>query len=337
MKNYLLIEYNSNYYLSIGPIFGYINQNGNIYIKLTNIDEINVYINGINNLSYKAFANYLLNNESFIYGESLYIDNSLYQFIFPRLDDDIKEALQIGIIDKDNITYIDNYNYQYYILLNNFNNIDINNINDLSKSFSNLILQLSDIDNIDFSINSDNNAYKVVLEYFANGKSDSTSNNLSLILNNKISISTNTYTSCGCNINQETSVNQSSISCYDTYIISLYNILKKMLGDTNFYNNWFFIKDGDKYIVNTILIEKLIELLNKFKELYLSQLSILSNNNHCECPSLDNSLSQYEKIIDNYIKVLTYILNCEINENNNKIKIYGEEFGDLLPNLYVQI
>ena len=38
--------------------------------------------------------------------------------------------------------------------------------------------------------------------------------------------------------------------------------------------------------------------------------------------------------MDKYVEVLDIVEECKIDENKNKIKIYGENFGILLPYLY---
>ena len=55
----------------------------------------------------------------------------------------------------------------------------------------------------------------------------------------------------------------------------------------------------------------------------------------CDCTnqlSLNNSSLEYKKL-NNYIQVLLWVYNNEITENTNKIKVYGEQFGELLPKL----
>ena len=58
------------------------------------------------------------------------------------------------------------------------------------------------------------------------------------------------------------------------------------------------------------------------------------NINTMFCPSLDNSSDSCNRsIIQNYLKVLEFVKTNTILENKNKIKVYGETFGELLPKL----
>ena len=56
---------------------------------------------------------------------------------------------------------------------------------------------------------------------------------------------------------------------------------------------------------------------------------------NCECPSpmtFTENACNYN-IIQNYMKILDWIFNEQIDMNVNKIKIYGGQFAELLPNL----
>ena len=63
-------------------------------------------------------------------------------------------------------------------------------------------------------------------------------------------------------------------------------------------------------------------------------MSFNTNKTHCGCSKLstDNGNCNYN-ILDNYIRVLNWIKECQIEEHTNQIKIYGEQFAELLPKL----
>ena len=109
-----------------------------------------------------------------------------------------------------------------------------------------------------------------------------------------------------------------------------------MLGSLTFYKDWFYIQNGEEYIVNYGAIDNLLELLKEFEEadydLSFSQIRRLTGFN-CE-----NSVADYENscnhtIIQNYMKVLEYIRSGAAETNVNKIKVYGQKFAELLPKL----
>ena len=54
----------------------------------------------------------------------------------------------------------------------------------------------------------------------------------------------------------------------------------------------------------------------------------------CTCKNTDSSKSNANyDIIRKYDKVLSWVRSCEIPNNINKIKLYGSQFGGLLPKL----
>ena len=103
-----------------------------------------------------------------------------------------------------------------------------------------------------------------------------------------------------------------------------------MLSDKEFYCDFFYIEN--KPIVD--LIDNLIRLITEFKTLGYNISFDDSNKTHCGCSELskDNGTCNYN-ILDNYIQVLIWVKECKIEENANKIKIYGEQFAELLPKL----
>ena len=106
-----------------------------------------------------------------------------------------------------------------------------------------------------------------------------------------------------------------------------------MFGDLNFYYDWFFVSTGeDTNEPNEEMIDMLIELIEELKKLNLSLKNDTSRLHNCGC--VDKTLDvSYVSILDNYIKVLNFVKECKIEENSNKIKTWGAEFGGILPNL----
>lgn len=146
-------------------------------------------------------------------------------------------------------------------------------------------------------------------------------------------------------------------SCIDKYKAAMYQWLIQMLSDTSFYCCWMFTENEelDESNPNTLLIDMLIQLLEEFLALGID-LSNLGNastsacncghankyngykNNSNDCSDLLNNnindslnnCSNYG-IITNYIKVLKWVRNNEIEENKNKIYIYGKQFAEIFP------
>ena len=177
------------------------------------------------------------------------------------------------------------------------------------------------------------------MEYFANFMVDSASIGINLILNNYQQISESQYNynvSCGCNSSNSQKYLNSQNSCFNMYVEAMKQYLKDMLGSLTFYKDWFYIQNGEEYIINYGAIDNLLELLKEFEEadydLSFSQTRRLTGFN-CE-----NSVADYENscnhaIIQNYMKVLEYIRSGAAETNVNKIKVYGQNFAELLPKL----
>ena len=146
-------------------------------------------------------------------------------------------------------------------------------------------------------------------------------------------------------------------SCIDKYKAAIYQWLIQMLSDTSFYCCWMFTENEelDESNPNTLLIDMLIELLEEFLALGIDLSNLGSSsttscncghsikyngykNNSSDCTDLLNNningglnnCSNYG-IISNYIKVLKWVRNNEIEENKNKIYIYGKQFAEIFP------
>lgn len=222
--------------------------------------------------------------------------------------------------------------YSYYSKLNeilNSSEINEDDINNLYQTFAKIINYYAFI--TDMSLTTQ--IYKNVLKFYANGQYDETLNNLNLILNTSTYNYNNTanYKTCGCPQNSLSGDNTTKVlSCVDSYKNALNLYLIQMFGDIDFYNNFFFIEDGEP---NSDMIDYLIDLLEAFLKLDVFGKNI-SKTSHCKCPDIDKN-DQYKKIVENYIKVLNWIKNCQIEENTNKIKVYGKDFGEIFPNLFI--
>lgn len=208
------------------------------------------------------------------------------------------------------------------------------NVNDFYSSFCQIILEKSTININATDLN--NLKYKKVLEYFINGKTDEASVLISLILGSKYTAETvNTGSSlCKCGTNNSAT---GLSTCSSLYYAAMEEHLKEMLGNIQFYVDWFFDYTDNSREVNKDLIKHLKLLIKAFidKGYDLS----FTNNTYsipCKCPT-DNSQSLTSKtnydIINKYDNVLNYILSCTLQYNINKIKIYGSQFGGLLPKL----
>ena len=229
------------------------------------------------------------------------------------------------------------YFYNKNIALEN-NSYDSSQLDNLYSTFFNIILKQCIVD--EEKINEKQNIiYKQVMEYFANFMVDSASIGINLILNNYQQISESQYNynvSCGCNSSNSQKYLNSQNSCFNMYVEAMKQYLKDMLGSLTFYKDWFYIQNGEEYIVNYGAIDNLLELLKEFEEadydLSFSQSRKLTGFN-CE-----NSVADYENscnhaIIKNYMKVLEYIRSGAAETNVNKIKVYGQNFAELLPKL----
>ena len=189
--------------------------------------------------------------------------------------------------------------------------------------------------------NSGNNLlYNIVLNYFANYQSDEALNAINIVLNNLYSTSSSNQ-SCSCNstLSQLTNSNNTDIytkTCSTLYEEAMNLYIEQMFGDVQFYHDWFNIELSEyDCIVNDLLVETLIKMLTEFIDmdfnLNFDSISYVHSTFNCGT-NLDNGSSNY-KILENYLKVLKFIESNDIVPNTNKIKIWGGNFGKLLPSL----
>lgn len=300
---------------------------GNIYEGITLIPGRDYFIN-------TTFANYLVNIDLNVADESSLVEGTeLYNKVqtvrgmelpnYLKDNSDLQEPW-VQLTEHE----INNTDFEYYYELNIVNNYSIteDDILNFYPTFCRIILDANadktfiDIENI---------RYKAVLEYFANSKNDATLQGINLILGGAYTgqIANNTaslYSNCKCN-----SSSSEITSCLNIYQESMLEYLKQMLGSDNFYYNWLFINKEP----NKDLIRCLKYLISQFVSLGLD-LSFNSSNTYCSCKTADNSKSESNyAIINKYNKVLSWVRACEIPYNINKIKVYGSQFGELLPKL----
>lgn len=285
---------------------------------------------------------------------NLISNESESKFIFPDLFDS-----QFNIINRDKYETVADTNLYYFWRLNNLidSSLTDEELNSFVKTFCKIILENTTFD--DFT-DIKNSIYKMVLNYYANGGNDDTVIALNLLLGSDslISGSTNqisccsTYTANSSASNNGTNSSISSqdianilssstsyVSCKDNYMKAMFLYLVQMLSDIQFYCDWFMIHSdtGDSY-PNLVLIDKLKQLFEEFKGLnYDLSFGADSKQHSCKCDGRNkhnDSLNDNNwRIIDNYYKVLEYVENDEIEENCNKIKVYGKEFAEILPYL----
>lgn len=231
-------------------------------------------------------------------------------------------------------TNLDYFNSRNKLLDNTYSEEELNNF---YQSLANIILSYSTIQEHPETYNkAKNQIYDIVLNYFGKGMVDEASIVLNTIMNGQYTfttIPTLDTQNCGCTTGTSSTMNTSCISQYQQAML-LY--AQQMFGDPEFYEDWFMIRLSDKEILpNDLLIEGIQLFLKEFIALDYNLDFSAHKNLYCGCnnnSSLTNSPIEYGKL-NNFLKILEYVLNCKIDENANKIKIYGEAFGELFPKL----
>lgn len=232
------------------------------------------------------------------------------------------------IKDYTNLPYFDRKNQ---LLENRFSEDELNNF---YQGICNLIISYSSIgENLSIFNKSKNQIYNTVLNYYSNSQVDDASIALNLILNPQYNTVT-TQQSCGCTTGNNNTITESCSSLYQQAMV-LY--LKQMFGDVEFYEDWFNIYLSEEEIIpNDVLIETLELFIKEFISIdYNLDFSKSMTTYNCDCTdsvSLSNSSLEYKKL-NNFLQILDWINNGQLNSNVNKIKIYGEAFGELLPKL----
>ena len=321
---------------------------------MKNIDLL-YHINSIiyqndNSIYYAYIPLILINNDK------TYIENFDNGGIYIKLtkdfleDDDIvmkyvsQEELSHSIVDVDNIDLynferIDSNKYEYYAKINELidKEIEEDMITNFYQTFMNIINTYAEIQNTE---DLKTQIYQKVIEYYANGQTDCVIRGLSLILQSSTYeyADVSPFTNCGCNSGISNSINNGSqtnnglttnLDCVSAYKQSMSLYLVQMFGDIDFYNNFMFVGDEP----NEDLIDYLQKMIDGLESMDFSLNFNQSSNNHCLCSEIESKNIDNYSILDNFKKVLDWIKNCEIEENTNKIKIYGKQFGELLLNL----
>lgn len=238
-----------------------------------------------------------------------------------------------GEIFKDykNLPY---FNEKNKLIDNEYSEEELNNF---YSNFCKIILEYTKIGESGRENDGLNPVYRLVLNYFKNFGTDCASESIAMILNTGYTVNTNAGTSgCGCNSNSSSNNGEITPPCSTLYEEAMRTWLVKMLGDTQFYQDWFMIYENDEdYIPNDVLGNRLYEFIEEFIGLG-NTLSFLQSKyrRNCDCPTIliDENDCNYN-ILMNYLKVISYALEDVIIPNANKVKIYGEKFGELLPRL----
>lgn len=325
---------------------------------LTHIDSVickidNKYYISIPFASYDSENTYVqnFNNQLFILiDDNLINGNDLEEFI------SILDDRYTYYTNYDNYEKIYSHNYSYYNKLNYFADKDITEEEMLNTNvaFMNILKETFRYENPEVS----DYIYKYVIDYYANGQYDDAIILMNTIFNTQL---TTSKESCGCNqqnsncssvlntsnlINTGTElISYDNATCLEKYKAAMYIWLQKMLSDTEFYCNWLFIENDDEYVPNEPILNKLIDLLTFLLNSNVD-LSNLGNSNKSRCShsssnKCDDLNSSYDTdnsnlcnnygIIQNYIKLLEYVKENKIEENRNKIYIYGKKFAEIFP------
>ena len=284
----------------------------------------------------------------FLAGKQFYVNHTLYNYlaVTNQLTNlDINVRLHNYLDESAHITKywmdLSNEPYKDYTDLDYFN--DKNKILDFTyteeeldnfySNFCKIILENTKI-SPELMATGNNNVYNYVLNYYANFMNDAGTNAIAMILNTLYSNSTKT--GCGCSTKYSQDVNVSTMSCFDMYKVGMFEWLKKMLGDKTFYEDWFRMDVGNgKMDPNDILIDKLTIFINEFIALKnMLVFTKVTKKLNCDCPSVtvDENDCNYG-ILENYLKLLGFISDYAIEANKNKIKIYGTNFAEILPNM----
>lgn len=286
---------------------------------------------------FNIYGKALLDEDKITEYETYYISNS-------DLISDTSELSEDEIFNRNPKHFFNLNNYNKKIEGNIFSKDELYNF---ASTFFEQIFELTSFDYQDpiaLSSNKYSALYYSVMNYFWEEKSDVTSKNLSLILSTTatLSSSSSSASSCGCS-SASSSSDLPTVSCSDQYSSAMEEWLITMMGDlTNYYEVWFYNESVDEkgntcITPNTDLINQLIELINEFIELGLDlSFTSTSTYHHCNCSEKNSSSASTcnYKTIDNFIQVLNWILNNDVDSHKNAIKSYGKDFGKLLKKLY---
>lgn len=308
-------------------------------IKGDTFDSVSL-VPGVDYFINKTFADYLINVDLGVeYADLVMPDTELYEQIHSIYSITLPNYLDAESNIQEpwiplTTTEENNTDLSVYFNINELGKlVNQYNVNDFYSSFCQLILDKSTINISATDLN--NLKYKRVLEYFANNKSDEASILISLILGTKYTSETVNTGSSLCNCGSNNSVAGIS-TCSSLYSSAMEEHLKEMLGNIQFYIDWFFEYGDNSCAVNIDLVKYLKLLIKAFIDKGYDLSFSNTYSIPCKCPN-DNSQSLVSKtnydIINKYDNVLNYILSCSLQHNINKTKLYGSQFGGLLPKL----
>lgn len=296
---------------------------------------------------------YVKGIEGFEAGKDYWLNTTLYNYLAntnqieipnfeARLPNYMTEHIMVSkyFDDLSMMPYKDYTNLEYYNRKNHIldNKFSEEELLDFYKNFCSLILKYTFISD-ELKNKTNNQIYDAVLNYFANYQNDNISNMLNLILNNNYAKIENSTKSCSCNSTLYTTTgSQLTETCSQMYESAMILYLKQMLGDLDFYKDWFMIPLSEyNYIVNDTMIEQIKVFINEFIgldiDLDFTDNTIIHSSFSCNHDKESNIHHRNFDIILNYLKLIDFVYKDELIENTNKIKIYGEMFGELLPNL----
>lgn len=307
--------------------------NGDTFDGISLVPGVDYFIN-------KTFADYLINVDLGVeYADLVMPDTELYEQIHTIYSITLPNYLDIESNIQEpwiplTTTEENNTDLSLYFNVNELGSlVNQYNVNDFYSSFCQIILDKSTINISATDLN--NLKYKRVLEYFANNKSDEASILISLILGTKYTSETVNTGSSLCNCGANNLVAGIS-TCSSLYSSAMEEHLKEMLGNIQFYIDWFFEYGDNSCAVNIDLVKYLKLLIKAFIDKGYDLSFSNTYSIPCKCPN-DNSQSLTSKtnydIINKYDNVLNYILSCSLQHNINKTKLYGSQFGGLLPKL----
>lgn len=241
-----------------------------------------------------------------------------------------KNILRTSIFDTiDHYETVESSDYEYYANLNKVleaTSLTEETILNTRSSFADIILTQSNVEDISIKTQ----IYKKVLNFYRDNMTDETLQTLNLIMSSSVYSynDKSMLTSCGCNSGSTNNMSLNQ-SCSESYVSAISMYMKQMFADLDFYYAFMFVENEP----NEIMLDNLIELLTALLNMNLSMNFDNKSVDHCKCGTIENNNESAIKAILNYIKVLEWVKNCEIEENTNKIKVYGENFAEIFPYL----
>lgn len=223
-----------------------------------------------------------------------------------------------------------NTDLSYYMTLNKYEEYGVTD-DVLNEFYVNFVIGILNFNIGKPIITTKDALYKAVLDYFSAAQNDETINKINLVLGTTYSGQQINTASSYCNCKGSSNASMTD-SCSTLYSNAMLEHLKMMLADPEFYCSWMFNDSA----VKSELIGYLKYLILRLKDMGFT-LSTGDYGFSCPCPNANANATIDEKnykILDNYIKVLDFVSQCNIKPNINKIKLWGSQFGELLPKLY---